>query len=120
MVEPVWKMMEQALSGDQARDYALRINAHARWFEFEALAKTCEAAAEMMREAGLEQVELIETPADGRTAFGGWVNPEFWHVADAVLRIVEPGTADPILAHYRANPCSLMQLRDAPVSLRAV
>ena len=108
MFEPMWKKMEQIISGEQARTYTLRINEHARWVAFEEMVKTAEATAEMMREAGMEEVDLIETPADGCTAFGGWVNPEFWHVEDAILRIAEPEVEDPVLGHYRSNPCSLM------------
>ena len=108
MFEPIWKKMEEIISGEEARVYTLRINEHARWVEFEEMVKTAEVTAGMMREAGLEEVELIETPADGLTMFGGWVNPEFWHVEDATLRIVEPQVEDPVLGHYRSNPCSLM------------
>ena len=108
MIEPIWKQMEEVISGENAREYTLRINEHAQWEGFEALARTAEVTAEMMRETGLEEVELIETPADGRTAFGGWVNPEFWHVEEATLEVVEPETEEPALAHYRSNPCSLM------------
>lgn len=108
MFESVWKRVEQVVSGEQARAYTLRINEHARWVEFEEMVKTAEETAGMMREVGLEEVALIETPADGCTAFGGWVNPECWHVEDATLRIIDPEVEDPVLGHYRSNPCSLM------------
>jgi hypothetical protein len=108
MFESLWKKIERNLSGEQARAYTLRINEHARWTEFEEMVRTAEVTAEMMREAGLEEVELIETPADGHTAFGGWVNPEFWHVEDATLEIIAPRVEDSVLAFYRSNPCSLM------------
>ena len=34
MFEPIWKKMEQVISGEQAPVYALRINEHARWVAF--------------------------------------------------------------------------------------
>ena len=108
MFEAMWRKAEQAISGEEARRCTLRINEHAQWCEFESMVRTAEVTAEMMREAGLEEVELIETPADGQTAYGGWVNPEFWHVEAATLEIVEPRVEDPVLADYRSNPCSLM------------
>ena len=108
MFESTWQTMASVISGDKAREWTLRINEQARWESFEALVRTAEVTAEMMREAGLTEVELIETPADGRTGFGGWVNPEFWHVEEAELRIVEPQVDEPVLADFRSDPCSLM------------
>ena len=108
MFESTWQTMAEVISGENARTCTLRINEHAQWEGFEALVRTAEVTAEMMREAGLKEVELIETPADGRTAYGGWVNPEFWHVEEAALQIVEPQVEEPLLADYRSNPCSLM------------
>ncbi len=103
-----WELMQSIVSGERTREYTLRINTHARWCEFQEMVKTAEETAALMREAGLEQVELIETPADGRTMYAGWANPCFWHVEDAVLKVIDPPTDDAVLAHYRSNPCSLM------------
>lgn len=108
MIDEIWKLMDEAIDGERARENALRINEHARWCHFEAMQRTAEATAQLMREAGLEQVELIETPADGKTSFGGWVNPEAVAIEDATLEIVEPRVRSPVLARYRREPCSLM------------
>lgn len=109
MYDDLWKMIEREISGEKAREYACRIYEHDRWFYFKEMEKTAQVTSQMMREVGLQDVELIETPADGETSFGGWVNPEAWDVEDARLEIVEPAVKESLLAHYRQQPYSLMQ-----------
>jgi len=79
-----------------------------------------------MGEIGLEGVEVIRYPADGVTAYGGWVMPQAWDVEEATLEIADFGLpisdcqseignrkskiwpASPALASYRDCPQALM------------
>src|SRR5205085_2811821 len=75
---------------------------------FDKLLALARLIAEEMEAAGLEDVRLIEFPADGRTAFGGWVMPKAYdvHAARLTARIGEE--AEIVLADYSLNPTSLM------------
>jgi len=108
MYEPVWQAVKAELSGERARDYIARIWEHARWNDFRRMRQTAAEIAAIMREIGLEEVEVQEYPADGVTAYGGWVMPEAWDVEDARLEIVEPQVSNPVLANYRDCPHSLI------------
>ena len=108
MIEETWQLISEAIDGERAKRNALKINKHARWCHFEAMQRTAEVAAQLMEDSGLEQIELIDTPADGVSSFSGWVNPEALAIEDATLEIVKPRVPNPVLAHYRKQPCSLM------------
>jgi|GEM_PF-237316 len=90
MYEVIWQAVKGELSGERARDYTARLWEHARWNSFEKMRETAEEIAAIMREIGLSDIQVIEYPADGSTAFGGWVMPEAWDVEDASLEIVDP------------------------------
>ena len=113
MYEPLWRMLEETISGPRARRFTRAINAHARWCTSTEWQETAETAADIMRRIGLQHVELIPMPADGTTSFCGWVNPVAWDVRDATLEIVRPVVKDKLLAQYRSDPYSLM-VRSAP------
>jgi hypothetical protein len=58
-----------------------------------------------MQAIGLERVEIVQAPADGKSQFGFWTMPLAWDVQDATLEILGP---DPVvLADYRKVPASL-------------
>ena len=108
MIENTWKLIGEAVDGRRAMDNALKINEHARWCHFEAMQRTAEEAARLMEEAGLEEVELLDTPADGVSSQSGWVTPQAVAIEDATLEIVQPRVSNRVLARYRKDPCSLM------------
>ncbi|HYM12230.1 MAG TPA: M28 family peptidase, partial [Bryobacterales bacterium] len=80
-----------------------------RWFTFPKFQQTAAHVAEMMRQAGLEDVEIVSPPADGVTQYGYWTMPLAWDVKQATLEIVEPRvSADQrFLADYQKIPASL-------------
>ncbi|HUT31888.1 MAG TPA: DUF4910 domain-containing protein [Planctomycetota bacterium] len=109
MYEPIWQAVKAELSGERARDYTARLWEHARWNSFDHLQKTAAEIAAILREIGLSDVQVLEYPADGTTAYGGWVMPEAWDVEDATLEIVDPvpSSSSSTLAHYRDCPMGL-------------
>jgi aminoglycoside 3-N-acetyltransferase len=79
-----------------------------RWSSFDKILGLAQRIAEKMRAVGLEDVRLIEFPADGRTAYGGWVMPRAYDALQARLALLAPGEPARVLADYRTNPTSLM------------
>ncbi|MGH9556400.1 MAG: hypothetical protein ACRD2Y_11325, partial [Terriglobales bacterium] len=79
------------------------------WFTFPKFEQTARNVAEMMRRAGLENVEIVNPPADGVTQFGYWTMPLAWDVKQATLEIVEPSVSPEwrVLADYQKIPASL-------------
>lgn len=75
-----------------------------RWFRFPSFEETARFCGRELETAGLEQVELYEARADGRTRYGDWVIPRAWDARKGILQ-----TADgDVLADYEATPCSLL------------
>ena len=80
-----------------------------RWFTFPKFEETAKNVAGIMRRAGLEDVEIVNPPADGVTQAGFWTMPMAWDVKVGTLEIVEPQVASDqrILADYQKSPASL-------------
>ena len=80
-----------------------------RWFTFPKFEETAKNVADIMRRAGLEDVEIGRPPADGVTQGGFWTLPLAWDVSVGTLEIVEPVVpADQrVLADYQKVPASL-------------
>jgi hypothetical protein len=80
-----------------------------RWFTFPKFEETARNVAEIMRRAGLEDVEIVNPPADGVTQAGFWTMPMAWDVKTGTLEIVEPQVSPEqrILADYQKSPASL-------------
>jgi len=108
MFESVWQAVKAELSGEKAKEYTARLWSHARWNTFSEMDRTASEIAAIMEEIGLEGVEVIRYPADGVTAYGGWVMPQAWDVEEATLEIVAPQVSNVLLANYRDCPQALM------------
>ncbi len=80
-----------------------------RWFTFPKFEETAANVADIMRRAGLEDVEIGRPPADGVSQGGFWTLPLAWDVKVGTLEIVEPIVpADQrVLADYQRVPASL-------------
>ena len=80
-----------------------------RWFTFPKFEETAKNVAAIMRRAGLEDVEIVNPPADGVTQAGFWTMPMAWDVKVGTLEIVEPQVPPEqrILADYQKSPASL-------------
>ena len=79
-----------------------------RWSSFDKIVGLAQQIAAKMEAAGLEDVRLIEFPADGRTAHGGWIMPRAYDVQEARLTLLTPEGPGEDLADYHLNPISLM------------
>ena len=82
-----------------------------RYFDFAHFQQTATHVAEMMRQAGLEDVQLVQGPADGVTQDGFWTQPIAWDAHSATLEIVSPQVPEDrrVLADYEKVPTSLCQ-----------
>lgn len=80
-----------------------------RFFTFPKFEETAKNVAEIMRRAGLEDVEIGRPPADGVTQGGFWTLPLAWDVKVGTLEIVEPVVPanQRVLADYQTSPASL-------------
>ena len=70
--------------------------------------RTCSEVKGIMREIGLQNVEVMHFPADGKTAHGGWIMPKAWNPRSGKLEIVFPDGTREELCSYEKVPCSLM------------
>lgn len=95
-----------------------RIHASDRYFSSGRMKETCRTVEELMTGLGMSGVTTLSYPADGRTDFGGWLMPMSWDAEEAILEIVSPRTAEPLLCRYTEAPCSLM-LNSHPADIAA-
>ena len=107
MFQHIQRKIEQEYSGENAYALVAAIHSYDRWSSFAQYHRCGAYCAARLREYGLEDVELMEIPADGVTKFGDWTMPLAWDVADATLQVVEPVGAARLLANYREEPASL-------------
>jgi len=85
------------------------IYAHARWLTHRRITQAAEYMTRKLRGVrGLSEIALHHYPADGKTAYGGWIMSKAWDVKSATLEIVSPNSSAPLLADYKTNPHSLM------------
>ena len=54
-----------------------------RWFSFSKFQETATYLKNAMQAAGLERIEIVQAPADGRSQFGFWTMPLAWDATDA-------------------------------------
>jgi hypothetical protein len=82
-----------------------------RYFDFARFQQTAKNVAEMMRQAGLDDVQIGQGPADGVTQSGFWTQPMAWDAHSAMLEIVSPQVPEDmrVLADYQKIPTSLCQ-----------
>ena len=82
-----------------------------RYFDFARFQETAKNVAEMMRQAGLDDVQIGQGPADGVTQNGFWTQPIAWDAHSATLEIVSPHVPEDmrVLADYQKIPTSLCQ-----------
>lgn len=105
----LFQALRGEVSGNRARDYVMRLWVHEKWFTLPAWRKAAETARTIMTERGLDEAELLGTPADGVTKSCAWTNPIGWDVTQATLEVIEPPVPDEYryLCNYRDNPTSL-------------
>lgn len=95
---------------EPAMDYMRRVYATDRFFTFPKFAETARYLESTMREIGLQTVEIINAPADGKTQVGYWTEPLAWDVRSASLELLDDSVAPEqrTLADYAKVPASLV------------
>lgn len=89
----------------EAMQWMRDVYATDRWFTFPKFQETAEFLQRTMKEIGLERVEIVAVPADGKSQFGFWTMPMAWDARAATLEII--GASPVVLADYRKIPASL-------------
>ncbi|MDP2984652.1 MAG: M28 family peptidase [Candidatus Latescibacter sp.] len=106
----LFQTLQGKLSGNRARDYAMRIWEHDKWCTFPEWKKSGGEARAIMEERGFDQTALVETPADGVTLSASWTNPIAWDVKQATLEVIEPANLPDemrYLCNWLENPSCL-------------
>jgi hypothetical protein len=108
-LETVIPVLQAGAKPERAMESMRRIWSTDRWFTFPKFGETVLYLKGAMQTAGLEQVEIIDAPADGKTQVGFWTMPLAWDVRSARLEIIEPDAPEDarILADYQKVPASL-------------
>ncbi len=108
MYDSLWKAVAPRLNAERMQADIAEFFALSRWSSFDKINALARLIAAKMNEAGLCDVRLIEAPADGKTAYGGWVMPKAYDVEAARLTLLPDDGSTRLLADYHANPPSLM------------
>ena len=108
MYTPLWKAVAPHLCAERMQSDIAEFFALSRWSSFDKINALAERIAAKMNEIGLSDVRLIEAPADGKTAYGGWVMPKAYDVEAARLSLLPNDGSPQLLADYHDNPTSLM------------
>ena len=92
-----------------AMEYMRRVYRTDRYFKFPKFAETARYLESTMRQIGLQNVEIVEAPADGKTQVGYWTEPLAWEVKSGTLELLDRSLPmrQRMLADYAAVPASL-------------
>jgi hypothetical protein len=101
--------LQQEIQPEQAMDFMRRAWANDRYFTFPRFQATADYLRGVMQEIGLQDIELVNAPADGVTQVGFWTMPLAWDVKSARLEILEDSLpeSERVLADYAKIPSSL-------------
>jgi len=104
------EIIRAGMSGENIAYYDRQIWERDRWSTFPKYHESCEFCVNIMRENGLADAKLVETPADGETKYGDWVNPIAWDIKEATLEVLEPKVEGDqrILANWTDVPNSIV------------
>ena len=97
--------VQREVRPQEAMQWMRDVYATDRWFTFPKFQETAEFLQRTMKEIGLERVEIVAVPADGKSQFGFWTMPMAWDARAATLEII--GASPVVLADYRKIPTSL-------------
>ncbi|MCE5251122.1 M28 family peptidase [bacterium] len=109
-LDDLLSVMSHEISGSRTRDYTMRLWQYDKWSTLPMWKKSSEEVKTIMEERGFDEAKLVETPADGVTRVGDWINPLGWDARDATLEVIEPANLPDeyrYLCNYRDNPTSL-------------
>jgi hypothetical protein len=110
MLEKLIREVRSEVNGNRALDFVLRLYETDRWVTFPKFEETAKYLEETMVAIGLQHVERVQLPADGKTQYGFWTMSLAWDVTEATLEIIEPTVPfdSRVLANYRQIPASLV------------
>jgi len=94
---------------EPAMEYMRQVYSTDRFFTFPKFAETARYLESTMRGIGLQQVEIVNAPADGKTQVGFWTEPLAWDVKSATLELLDASVPanKRTLADYAVIPASL-------------
>ncbi len=95
-----------AYSGTEAHRLVVRLHRHNRWITYPEYEKSVGFCYHRMREIGLDDVQLLRFPIDGRRCYGNWKTPKYWDIRRAYLQ-VRLGRQWITLADYQKVPTSI-------------
>jgi Peptidase family M28 len=108
-VTPLLKLLLDNVNSSETMTNVRTIWTTDRWFNFPKFQETAKNVAEIMRQAGLDDVQIGYAPADGVTQAGFWTEPMAWDPHIGTLEIVWPQVPEDrrVLADYQKVPPSL-------------
>jgi hypothetical protein len=108
-VDELIARLHAAVNADRAMNIMREVYARDRWFTFPKFRETTEYLQRTLREHGIQEIETLAAPADGKTQAGFWTMPLAWDVKSARLEIVEPPVSSElrVLADFEKVPASL-------------
>lgn len=95
------------LSGDRIKTMAAAIYRYDRWFRFPDFHRSAAYCRDRFRQARLDQVQLRQFPADGKTRYFDYIMPMGWDARDATLTIRPTREPARQVASYRQQPLTL-------------
>jgi hypothetical protein len=103
------KLFYENVNSSQSLEYVRTIWENDRWFNFPRFQETAKNVAEMMKKAGLDDVQIESAPADGVTQAGFWTEPMAWEPRVGTMEIISPQAPEDVrvLADYQRVPTSL-------------
>ncbi|MEG9437519.1 M28 family peptidase [Edaphobacter sp. HDX4] len=103
------KLLFENVNSTEAMADMRKIWENDRWFDFQHFQVTAKNVAEIMREAGLDDVQIGYAHADGVTQSGFWTEPMAWDAHVGTLEIVSPNVPEDmrVVADYQRVPASL-------------
>jgi hypothetical protein len=107
MLHELIVLLGKHADGPRAWEDAAAVHALDRSFTFSAFHESARLSAERLRAAGLSSVEIIETPADGRSIFGDWMMPLAWECEEATFDLIGASGAAERVADRAKIPCCL-------------
>ena len=107
MFRDLLAQLRREISGQHAWDDTSAIHAIDRYFTFSSFHESARYSVERLRAAGLDKVEVLEAPADGRTIFGDWTMPLAWDADAATFDLIAPDGEATRLADRSQIPACL-------------
>jgi len=98
------------LSSEKIFNHIVNIYTNDRWSSFDKYHKTLLYCKSVMKEIGLEDIEVFSTPADGKTRLDDMIMPLAWDCHGGTIKISYPSShKDIMLADYKAIPNSIIR-----------